>query len=116
MRRLPRIFMVVLLVVFATSVTAHAMIATSMSIEMAMSGGITTDAGGCDRCGSDDTGDEKSGPVCEMVCITSFVSAVSMENTPVFLSRGTMMADYIHDLAGRAGSPEPYPPRSLILS
>ncbi|MEQ8165720.1 MAG: hypothetical protein RIC93_06555 [Alphaproteobacteria bacterium] len=116
MHRLPRIFMVALLVVFATSVTAHAIATTSMSIEMAMSGSITGDVGGCDRCGLDDTGNEKSGSVCKIVCITSFVSAVSMENTPLFLSRGTMMAEYIRDLAGRVVPPEPSPPRTLTLS
>ena len=116
MRRVPRIFLVALLVVFATSVAAHAMAGTSMSIEMAMSGGITGDASGCDFCGPGGAGDEKSGPVCEMVCNTSFVSVVSIECTPVFLSRGTTTVEYVGNLLGRTGSLDPDPPRTLTLN
>lgn len=107
--------MVALLAVFAASVVVHAASATTMAVKMALADGGAMDMADCDGCGSGDAGD-KSGPPCDMVCIAPFVATVNAEASPAFPMSATAVTWVSRDFAGRTGPPDPYPPRSLILS
>lgn len=115
MSRLASTLLAALLVVFTASGVVHAASATTMAVKMALADGGAMDMAGCDGCGSGDAGD-KSGPPCDMVCIAPFVATVNAETEPAFPMSATAVSWVSRDFAGRTGPPDPYPPRSLVLS
>lgn len=112
MSRLARILVVALLAAFATSSVVHVASATTISVKLALADGGAMDMADCEGCGSGDTG----GAPCDMVCIAPFVANVSAETAPAFPLSATAVTWVSRDFAGRTGPPDPYPPRTLILS
>ena len=115
MQPFARIRMIVLLAAFAAGSVVHVASATSMAVKMALANAGNVDMGDCVGCGID--GDDDSSATCDIVCITSLVAKVGTDKAlqlpPVVRNA---IGDGVYHFAGRTGPPEPYPPRTLILS
>tara|TARA_R110001606_G_scaffold196701_2_gene344243 strand:- start:350 stop:682 length:333 start_codon:yes stop_codon:yes gene_type:complete len=109
MKLLTRILTVILLVGFAGAITVHNAAAATMTIAMALgdNGGMA----GCDGCGTD--GDDAA--TCDIVCITSLSVMVGADDANTAIPGGSFTDSAVIGFIGRAGPPDPYPPRSFIL-
>lgn len=101
----------VLVAVLALGAFAHAVSLTTMTVDMAHAetGGMGTDD--CDGCGSDD-----ASATCDYICGPNFVataSGVQAHRSPI---AGRRTAGHVGAIVGRAGPPEPYPPRTLVAT
>jgi len=107
-----RVLMILMLAAFAAGTVAHAASAVAMDAKMALGAVDSADMGGCEGC-SDSDGDM---PPCDNVCVSPVLAVVPSAQAalPGITAAATgLVAD---SRAGPAGPPEPYPPRSLLLS
>ena len=109
MKLLTRVLIVVLLIGFAGAITVHNAASATMVVAMALgdNGGMA----GCDGCGTD--GDDDAAR-CDIVCITSLSVMVGADDANTVISGGSFTDGAAIGFIGRAGPPDPYPPRSFI--
>jgi hypothetical protein len=112
MKRYARILTILMLAVFAAGSVVHTANAASMNTTMALTAIDSGDMGNCQDC--PDGGNELQ--PCDYICVSPVLAilrsgesglpaAVTITEKPVDLS-----------MSGRTGLPNPYPPRSTILS
>jgi hypothetical protein len=111
MSNLARILAVVFLAAFAAGTAAHAAAATDMSLKMYME---TMDSGMADC--QDGPGDDGQASACDQFCATT-LSAIC----PPAADELPHVAAIVSSLpaepsGGRTGRPDPYPPRTTLLS
>lgn len=116
MKPLMRVLVIAFAALFAASTVAHAVSMTVMSVKM----GLAADAGpmdmtDCDGCGSGGSDDE-SAAACDMICAPPFVATFDIGKAFQPLNPGIIDTPRVSGLTGYTGPPDPYPPRSLILS
>ena len=107
-----RMVLVVLLAVFAVGTVVHAANATIMSVKMASAAAGGMQDGGCDECPS---GDGKAS-VCAGMCVQPLWATAANGETLSSIIKGVFSGVYSSPIETRAGPPDPYPPRFLILS
>jgi hypothetical protein len=107
-----RILWLVLIAAFLASSAVQAGAVTAMSLKMTLAGSGPMASHDCDGCGSEHAG----GTACEMVCIASFAAILNSEKVAPGLVLPRFSPGTTHAFIDRTGPPEPYPPRSLILS
>lgn len=115
MRSLARILVLASLAVFVVSGFALAVSTTAMSVEMALADEGAMDMADGEGCDSG-AADHMHGANCELVCNSLMLSYPDEQKTfwPPLAASFDLWAP--QELAGRTGPPDPYPPRSLILS
>lgn len=114
MSKFVRILVVVMLAAFAVGSVANATSATTMAVEMALTDIGPMDMADCTGCVADGTGG-KNGQACDIVCTAPFVAELSAAaGFNAALAVSTVAPNGACASAGRTGSPNPYPPRSLI--
>lgn len=112
MARDVRIFIIMMLAAFATGTVVHAANAATMSAKMTLAVIDGADMGDCQDCsdGNDDM------PQCDNVCVSP-VLAVAPSGQPSLSAAETTPENLVlQSVIGRTGPPDPYPPRSIILS
>ncbi|MFU0503816.1 hypothetical protein [Pseudaminobacter sp. NGMCC 1.201702] len=112
MNRLVRVLAVVFLAAFAAGTAAHAAAATNMSLKMSMA---TMDDGGMADC-QDCPGDDAQATACDQFCVTTLAAIcppAATEHPHVAASVSSPPAERSD---GRTGPPDPYPPRTTLLS
>ena len=110
MRRSARIFVVVILAAFAAGTAMQTASAAVMTVKMALadSGGMDmSDCGGC--------ADDGSSPVCDDFCAAPLLAIGDPRKPAQPLLQETSGYLATHGATGRAGPPDPYPPRIVIL-
>lgn len=119
MVRLARLLVVALIAVFAAWSVAHVASATTMSMDMAAmdaaaDGGV--ESADCDACGPAEAGDKVDLASCSIACASPVLAELAATQglalAPAFSSHA---ARPVRVLAGRAHSPDPFPPRSILL-
>lgn len=112
MARHVRILAILMLAVFAAGSVVHAATAASMNMKMALAAIDSGDMGDCQDCpgGSDDM---KS---CDNVCVSPLLAVVPSGQPGLPEAETATESLAPHSGAGRTGLPDPYPPRSIILS
>lgn len=116
MKSLMRVLVIAFALLFAASTVAHAVSMTVMSVKM----GLAADAGpmdmtDCDGCGSGGSDDE-SAATCDMICAPPFVATFDVGKAFQPLHPGIIDTPGAFGVTGYTGPPDPYPPRSFILS
>lgn len=117
MKKLIRLFAIVLVAVFAAGTAAHMAKASAMSADMATSAISTAtmadaNMGHCDGCPRDDDGKSSS---CIDFCLASFAAIPATERVEFLFIAPDLPALPSDEFAGRAVPPDPFPPRSIIL-
>jgi hypothetical protein len=112
MARYVRIFMIVVLAAFAAGTVAHAASAATMSMKMSLAAINGADMGDCQDCsdGNDNM------PPCDNVCISPILAVVPSGQPSLPGAQTTTESPVLQSVVGRTGPPDPYPPRSTILS
>ena len=112
MVRYARIFMIVVLAAFAAGTVVHAANAATMSAKMTLAVIDGADMGDCQDCsdGNDNM------PPCDNVCISPILAVVPSGQPSLLGAETTTESPVLQSVIGRTGSPDPYPPRSTILS
>lgn len=108
-----RIFTIILLALFATSIVMNSAGGAPMSLKMAQTDTGIADMTDCQGCGADS--DSKGiAPDCDIACTVSCAANFSQADTfsPCFAKPAILQST--KHLVGRTGPPEPYPPRVLI--
>lgn len=106
-----RALMIVLVAAFAAGTVAHAANATTMDVTMAVD---SADMGMPDCQGCPDDGNGL--PSCDTVCVTPFVAVMPVAAAEMPVVRALLATPAVRQVGGRGGLPDPYPPRSIILS
>lgn len=114
MRYMLRAFALALVLTFAAGTVAHAVQASDMAVEMAM----TADGGmpGCDGCGGGNDDDPAGKPTCMQVCIAPAVAILGSDIMVVAMSTGRLIPSVASESVGRTTLVDPYPPRSRVLT
>lgn len=112
MTRYVRIFMIMMLAAFAAGTVVHAANAATMSMKMTLAAIDGADMGDCQDC-PDGNGDM---PLCENVCVSSILAVVPPDQPSLPGTETTTESPVHQSVTGRTGPPDPYPPRSIILS
>lgn len=115
MQPLARILMIVLVAAFAAGSVAHAASATSIAVKMALAGAGGMNMTDCEWCGTDGDDDDADG-TCDLVCVTTLIATVGCDTVPQPPVMTHAAGESVCGFVGRTGPPEPYPPRTLILS
>jgi hypothetical protein len=104
-----RIFAIVLLAVFAAGTVVHAANVTSMSLARSPTAMADGDMGDCDGC---PPGDDGKASLCGQICLAPFavISAAA-----VAVMAADVAASPAEEITGRAGLPDPPPPRTIVL-
>lgn len=111
MATLVRALLIVLVAAFAAGTVAHAANATTMDVTMAIES-VAMDMPNCQGCPDADDGL----PSCDTVCITPFVAVIPVAAAAMPVVGSLLSTPAVRQVVGRAGLPDPYPPRSIILS
>ena len=118
MTRLARILVVALIGMLAAWSIAQAASATTMSLEMGAMRAADSramDMAGCTGCDVHETSN-KAAPHCHLVCVAPILADLT---TSPMLILGVLIALYVAGpltpLVGRTHSPDPHPPRSVLL-
>ena len=112
MRKIAHIFMILVIAAFAAGTVVHAANATTMSVKMTLAvidGAVMSD---CQDC-TDGNGDM---PSCDNVCISPILAVVPSSPPSLPLVEATTESPILQGMARRAGPPDPYPQRFIILS
>jgi hypothetical protein len=109
MSRLARILVAVFLAAFVAGTAAHAAAATDMSLKMSMSG---MDDGGMADC--QDCPDDAPASACDQFCVTTLAAICTPAGTDLPDGSDVMAIHIAGPPGGRAGPPDPYPPRSIL--
>lgn len=112
MKPVARILIVAMLAVFAAATTVHAASTAAMDLKMSMAAASGMDMDGCDGCGDD--GDGKM--ACDPVCVTPLLAVTSQDAALRDAAPGIFGKVVAEGIRGQTGPPDPYPPRSYILS
>ncbi|MDZ5697081.1 hypothetical protein [Chelativorans sp. M5D2P16] len=112
MERYVRVLTILVLAVFAAGSAVHAANAASMSVKMALAAVDSGDMGDCQDCpdGSDDM------QACDDVCVSPILALVPSGPPGMPAAETTAESTVPRSVTGRTGLPDPYPPRSIILS
>lgn len=112
MARYVRIFMILVLAAFAAGTVVHAANAATMSAKMTLAAIDGAGMGGCQDCpdGSDKL------PPCDNVCMSPILAVVPSGQPSLPVAETTTESLVFQSEIGRTGPPDPYPPRSIILS
>lgn len=112
MARYVRIFMIVVLAAFAVGTVAHAANAATMSAKMSLAVIDGADMGDCKKC-PDGKGDVQP---CDNACVSPILAVVPSGQPSLPGAETTTESPVLQSVTGRTGPPDPYPPRSTILS
>jgi len=112
MARHVRILMIMVLAAFAAGTVVHAANAATMSAKMTLAVIDGADMGDCQDC-SDGNGDM---PPCDNVCVSPILAVVPSGQTSLPGAETTTDSFVLQSVTGRTGPPDPYPPRTTILS
>lgn len=112
MARYVRIFMILVFAAFAAGTVVHAANAATMSAKMTLAAIDGAGMGGCQDCpdGSDKL------PPCDNVCMSPILAVVPSGQPSLPVAETTTESLVFQSEIGRTGPPDPYPPRSIILS
>ncbi len=112
MARYVRILMIMVLAAFAAGTVVHAANAATMSAKMTLAVIDGADMGDCQDCsdGNDNM------PPCDNVCISPILAVVPSGQPSLPGAKTTTESLAPQSVIGRTGLPDPYPPRSIILS
>ncbi|RWK78418.1 MAG: hypothetical protein E5X43_01125 [Mesorhizobium sp.] len=113
MDKLIRLFAIVLLAVFGAGTVAHASNATSMSIAMSPAAMGDGDMGDCEGC---PPGEDGKAQICGQACLVPFAAIPAAVGIELPLVAADIVTSPLEEIAGRTALPEPYPPRTTILS
>ena len=86
-----------------------------MTVKMAPAGAGGMNMTGCEDCGSGGN-DDDVGTACDIVCVTPLMATVSANKILQPPVMAHAVADGAYDVVGRTELPDPYPPRTFILS
>lgn len=112
MNSVARMMMIVVIAAFAAGTVAHAASLTTMTVKMALADAGDAGNAGCAGCGEP----QANGMDCDQVCISAAMvlpAAAGGGSTPAF---AVIEPAPTGDFAGRTGPPDPYPPRSFVLT
>jgi hypothetical protein len=115
MQKFARLLTIMFLALFAASSVVHAVSANSMALEMAVAVGDADVMPDCQGCDTDGVDNSNVGS-CDLDCTTPGVATIDVATGPLFVERPSrhdrMLAVSLP--LGRRGSPDPFPPNSLI--
>lgn len=112
MKVITHILVVALLVAFGTAGVVNISAATSMEMQMLMTADDHSEVAGCEDCGSDGV----SMMSCADMCVTFHaVTLVKTESDEPEADR-LVFSDVPVFLIGRMASPDPFPPKAIILN
>lgn len=111
MNNLVRLSAIVLLAVFTMGTVAHAANATMMSVAMSPVAMADADMGDCDGC---PPGDDKAS-LCVDLCLAPFVAILATGEFRLPCIAPHLPASPLDEIDGCAGTPDPSPPRTIIL-
>lgn len=112
MKPFARVLVIAVLAVFAAGSTVHAAAAAAMDVKMSMAAAGGMDMDGCDGCG--DSGDGKM--ACDPVCVTPLLAVANQDAILRDAAPGIFGKVRAEGIRGQTGPPDPYPPRTIILS
>lgn len=112
MVKLVRVLIISMLAAFTAGTVVHTTNASAMNIEMTL---VTIDGAGLDVC-EDCTDGGENMYQCDSVCLSPILAIVPFLQTGLPVVKTNPTSNIAYGVTGRAGSPEPYPPRSIILS
>lgn len=107
-----RILTILILAVFAAGSVVHAGNAASMNAKMAL---VAVDGGDMGDCQDWPDGGDDMQP-CDNLCISHILAVVPSGQAGLPEVEATTESFVPRDVAGRTGPPDPYPPRTIILS
>ena len=107
-----RAFVILLLVVFSAGTVLHTTSAAAMNFEMTL---VAIDGAGMGDC-QDCTGGGDNMPPCNTVCVSPALAVIPPIQAGVLVANTITASNIVYGVTGRTGRPEPYPPRSIILS
>lgn len=112
MARYVHIFMIVVLAAFAAGTITHAVNAATMSMKMTLAAIDGADMGDCKDCP-----DSKGGvQPCDNACVSPILAVVPSSQPSLPGAETSTQSLVLQSVAGRTGPPDPYPPRTIILS
>ncbi|MGX1501071.1 hypothetical protein ACSSV1_006140 [Labrenzia sp. MBR-25] len=112
MTRYVRIFIIMLLAAFAAGTVVHTASAATMGAKMTLALIAGADMGDCQDC-ADGNGDM---PSCDNVCVSPILAVVPSAQLSLPGVETTTESPVLQSVTGRTGPPEPFPPRTNILS
>ncbi|MBE0704233.1 MAG: hypothetical protein IH582_13880 [Afipia sp.] len=107
-----RIFMIVMLAAFAAGTVVHTANAATMSAKMTLAVIYGADMGDCQDCSDGNDNSLK----CDNVCISPILAVVPSGQPSLPGAETITESPVLQSVIGRTGPPDPYPPRSIILS
>ncbi|MEQ8694146.1 MAG: hypothetical protein RIC85_02320 [Gammaproteobacteria bacterium] len=105
-----RALALILVLTFATGAVAHAVQASDMALEMAMTADGTMP--GCDGCGDHDAAAKLA---CAPACVAPVVAILGSDVEVVVELTGQSIPPAASERRGRPTLIDPYPPRSSVL-
>lgn len=105
-----RIFMIMVLTAFAAGTVVHSANAAIMSAKMTLAVIDGADVGDCQDCPDDGM------PPCDDVCVSPILAVVPSGQPSLPGAETTTESPVLQSVTGCIGPPDPYPPRSIILS
>jgi hypothetical protein len=109
MDRPARIVALILLMIFVAGTVVHEANATSTMSVVAMADG---DMGNCDGC---PLGDDGKASLCTQLCLAPFAAIPAAAGLQLLVMAFDIAAPPAEELVGRTGTPDPPPPRTIIL-
>lgn len=115
MRKITHIVMTLFLALYAASAVVHSASASAMTIEMVTSAEQDMEMSDCQGCGIDEDAAAGGGQACNIICTTPVAAIFAVSPGPI-LTTSLLQERTLSEILsiGRSGSPEPYPPRTLI--
>jgi hypothetical protein len=107
-----RVFVIVLLTAFAAGAVAQVSVAAAMAVKMAHADIDGADMKDCKDC--PDAG--KTKPAWASLCVTPLMILPAWQESTPFFTRNVPDLPGAPGLSGYSGPPDPYLPRSLLLS
>lgn len=111
MATLVRALLIALVAAFAVGTVAHSASVTVMDVEMALS---SADMGMSDCQGCPDADGQT--PSCDSICVTPVMAVLPSIRAGLPPATSCTVCFEVRSVAGHTGPPDPYPPRSIILS
>ena len=114
MRGMFRALALILVLTFATGTVAHAVQASDMAFEMAMTADGTMS--GCNGCDGDDDGNNGAAKLtCSPACVAPAVAILGSDTVVVVKTAGDSIALLADESTGLPALIDPYPPKSSVL-
>ena len=114
MRGMFRALALILVLTFATGTVAHAVQASDMAFEMAMTADGTIS--GCNGCDGDDDGNNGAANLtCSPACVAPAVVILGSDTVVVVKTAGDSIAPLADESTGLPALIDPYPPKSSVL-